>query len=69
MIPGKFSLKRRRLLIAVPRVTQNKRIWCATDVTRRGILDMIVGLAKRNNKKLIPLNWLKGMKISVTFYL
>ena len=30
---------------------------------------MIVGLARRNNKILISMNWLKRMKISVTFYL
>ena len=47
---------------------------CATSVIRRGILELIVGLTKRNNKKLIPLNWMKGIKInvikiSVTFYL
>jgi len=52
----------------VARVTQNTRIWCATSVTRRSTLTLIVGITKRNNKKLMPLNWLKKMKISVTFY-
>jgi len=41
----------------VLRVNQNTRIWCATGVTRRDILELIVELAKRNNKKLIPLNF------------
>jgi len=31
----------------VPRVTQNTRIWYATGVTRRGTLDLIIGLARR----------------------
>ena len=30
---------------------------------------MIARLARRSNQMLIPLNWLEGMKISVTFYL
>jgi len=52
----------------VPQVIQNIRIWCATSVTRRGTLELIVGLARRN-KILMSINWLEGMKISVTFYL
>ena len=69
MIPDKFSLQRRRVIMKVPQVTQNTRIWCATGVTRSGIFEPVVGLVKRNNKKLISLKWLKGMKISVMFYL
>jgi len=45
------------------------KIWCATIVIRRDTLELIVRLARRNNKMLMSLNWLKGMIISVMFYL
>ena len=38
IIPGKHTLLKRRLIMEVPRVTQNTRIWCATDVTGRGTI-------------------------------
>ena len=69
MILGKFTFQKRRVIMKVPRVMQNTRIWCATSVTRRDALELIVGLERRNNKMLMSLNWLKGIKISMTFYL
>ena len=68
-IPSKLTLRKRRVIMKVSRVTQNIRIWCATGITRRGTLELIVGLIRRNNEMLMSLNWLKGMKISVMFYL
>jgi len=69
IIPSKVTFQRRKIIIEVPRVTQNTRIWCATSVTRIDILELIVGLTRKNNHMLMSLNWLKGMKKSVTFYL
>jgi len=34
----------------VPRITQNTRIWCAIGVTRKGTLELIVELERRNNQ-------------------
>ena len=34
----------------VSRVSQNTGIWCATGVIRRGTLELIVGLERRNNQ-------------------
>ena len=68
MIIGELTLRRIRVITKVSRVTKNTRIWSATGCTRRGALELIVGLAKRN-KMLMSLNWLKGMKISVMLYL
>jgi len=31
-------------------VTKNTKIWYPIGVTRRGILELIIGLARRNNK-------------------
>jgi len=59
----------RRVIMEASRVTQNIKIWYATIVTRRGTLELIVGFERRNNQMLMSLNWLKKMKISVTFYL
>jgi len=69
MIPGKFTFQNRRIIVEVPRVTQNTRIWYATGVTRRGTLELTVGLERRNKQVLVSLNWLNEMKKSVTFYL
>jgi len=57
-----------RVIMKVSRVTQNTRIGCATGVRRRGPFELIVGVARRNNKMLISLNWLKGIKINVMIY-
>jgi len=69
MIPDKLIFQGRRVIIKVSWVTQNKRIWYATGVTRRGALELIVEFERRNNQMLMSLNWLEGMKISVTFYM
>ena len=69
MIPGKFTFQKRRVIMKFSKVTQNKRIWCATGVTRRGTLELIVRLVRRKNQMLMSLNWLEGMEKSVTFYL
>ena len=45
------------------------RIWYATDVTRRGTLELIVRLERKNNQMLMSLNCLEGLKNNVTFYL
>ena len=34
-----------------------------------GALELIVGFKRRNKQMLMSLNWLEGMKKSVTFYL
>ena len=69
MIPGKFTFQKRRIIMEVLRITQYTRIWCVGIATRSSILELIVGLERRNNQMLMSLNWLKEMKISVTFYL
>ena len=69
MIPGKFIIQGRRVIMKVSWVTQNKRIWRATIVTRRGTFDLSVGFERRNNKMLMSLNWLEEMKNSATFCL
>ena len=63
MIPGKFIIQGRRVIMKVPRVTQNARIWHVTIVTRRGTLDLSVSFERRSNQMLISLNWLKEKKI------
>ena len=52
----------------VLKITQNTRIWCAIGV-KKGTLELIIGLERRNKQMLMSLNWLEGMKKSVTFYL
>jgi len=69
MISGKLIFKKRRVTMDVSCVTQNTRIWYATSIIRRGTLELIVRLTRRNNKMLISVNMLEGIKISVTFYL
>jgi len=69
MIPGKFAIQKSKVIMKVPRVIQNARIWCTTHVTRRGTLELIIGLKRRNNQILVSLNWMKEMNKSVTFYL
>jgi len=34
-------------IMKIPRITENIRIWCTTGVTRKGILELIVGLTKK----------------------
>ena len=53
----------------VSQVTQNTKIWCATCFTRRGTLELIVELERRNKQMLMLLNWLEEIKNSATFYL
>jgi len=69
MIPGKVIIQRRRVIMEVPLVIQNIRVWRATTVTRRGTLELIVGFERINNQMLMSLNWLEKMKNSETFYL
>jgi len=49
MILGKFTFQKRKVIIEVPRVIQNTRIWCVTGVTRRDTLELIVGVERKNN--------------------
>ena len=69
MIPSKFIIQGRRVIIKIPPVTQNIRIGRATIVTKRGTLDLSVVFERRNNQMLMSLNWLKKIKNSATFYL
>ena len=56
MIPGKLTLQKRRVIMKIPWVTQNTRMWCVTGITRRGTLELIVELARKNKKMLMSLN-------------
>ena len=56
MIPGKFIIQGRIVIMKVLRVTQNTRIWCVTIITKRGTLDLSVDFERRNNEMLISLN-------------
>jgi len=68
MILRKFIIQGRRVIMEIPWVTQNIEIWNTTIVTRRGILELIVGFEK-NKQMLISLNWLEKIKNSAMFYL
>ena len=65
---GQVTLQKRRVIMKVSRVIQNIRICCATGVIRKGMLELSVGLKRRNNQMPMSLNWLKGMKISNVLY-
>ena len=68
IILSKFIIQGRRVIMKVPRVTQNTRIGRATIITKRCTLDLSVSFEK-NNQMVMSLNWLKEMKNSATFYL
>ena len=56
MIPGKFIIQWRRVIMKVPWVTQNIEILHATIIKRRGTLELIIGFERRNNQMLKSMN-------------